>query len=69
MSDFEMQFVFQINTYAFVKLKDAMSQPHGTAVDVAAIVVLFGPADSNYMPPHVVREICLADSKLVFYSS
>jgi hypothetical protein len=43
-----------------------MSQPHGTAVDVAAIVVLFGPADSNYMPPHVVREICLADSKLVF---
>jgi hypothetical protein len=61
-----MQFVFQINTYAFVKLKDAMSQPHGTAVDVAAIVVLFGPADSNYMPPHVVREICLADSKLVF---
>jgi hypothetical protein len=44
---------FQINTYAFVKLKDAMSQPHGTAVDVAAVVASFGPADNNYMPPHV----------------
>jgi hypothetical protein len=44
---------FQINTYAFVKLKDAMSQPHGTAVDVAAVVAWFGPADNNYMPPHV----------------
>jgi hypothetical protein len=30
MNDFEMQFVFQIYTYAFVKLKDAISQPHGT---------------------------------------
>jgi hypothetical protein len=66
MSDFEMQFLFQINTYAFVKLNDAMSQPHGTVVDVAAVVASFGPADYNYMPPHVVREICLADSKLVF---
>jgi hypothetical protein len=39
MSDFEMQ----INAYAFVKLKDVMSQPHGTAVDAAAPVVSFGP--------------------------
>jgi hypothetical protein len=69
MSDFEMQFVFQINTYAFVKLKDAMSQPHGIVVDVVAVVASFGPADYSYMPPHVVWEICLADSNLVFYSS
>jgi hypothetical protein len=26
-----------------------MSQPHGTAVDVAAVVASFGPADYNYM--------------------
>jgi hypothetical protein len=66
MTDFEMEFVFQINTYAFMKLEDAMAQPHGTAVDVAAVVASFGPTDCNYMPPHVVREICLADLKLVF---
>jgi hypothetical protein len=38
-------------------------------VYVAAVVASFGPAVYNYMPPHVVREICLADSKLVFSSS
>jgi hypothetical protein len=66
MTDFEIQFVFQINTYAFMKLEDAMAQPHGTAVDVATVVASFGPTDYNYMSPHLVWEICLADSKLVF---
>jgi hypothetical protein len=46
-------------------LSDAMSEPHGTMVDVFAIVALVGPWDPQQYSPFGACEICLVDTRSV----
>jgi hypothetical protein len=47
-------------SYAFVQdLSDAMSEPHGTMVDVFSVVASVGPWDRQQYSPFGTREICL----------
>jgi hypothetical protein len=51
---------------AFVQdLSDAMSEPHGTMVDVFAVVASVGPWDRQKYSPFGTREICLVDTRSV----
>lgn len=54
------------SSVAFLSLDTAMAQPHGTEVDVIAVVVYVGPADYSLLYPYGTVELCLMDARLSY---
>jgi len=50
---------------SFVTLDAALEQPHGSEVDIIAVVASIGPLNVGPFDPFATREICLKDTRLV----
>ena len=57
-----------VTTIFFLDLDDALAKPHGSQVQLIAVVASVGPVKSRYsLDLYCTRETCLMDSRLVFF--